>query len=309
MRAIIRESWPFRGGIGAASHLAGELFKREADIDILHVPYKGDGATFPDLLAGRVSMMLGTNRRRCHWRKVVRCAPSALTTKDRSALAPDIPTLAEIRGSMSAPGPACSPPHATADHRAPERRNAENCDRQSLHQSDRLGTDVASSTPEALGTSCAMMSRDGARSFTAPASPRSNESLSSEPRPGRNVQCSRQCRTLRSNFRPAGVTAYWRGNRQYRSDRAAAEQAGRGTAPRFSQFQVIFFRNQKISLTTRSVSATSARWPACRRRHHQQDHRIRWCATTTRPQTAYFRREFPQRSNPAAPSRLSAASL
>src|SRR5277367_1454088 len=47
-------------GVGTVSHLAGELFKREADIEILHVPYKGDGATFPDLLAGRVSMMLGT---------------------------------------------------------------------------------------------------------------------------------------------------------------------------------------------------------------------------------------------------------
>src|SRR6185437_14145900 len=35
-------------GVGTASHLAGELFKEQAKIDILHVPYKGDGATFPD---------------------------------------------------------------------------------------------------------------------------------------------------------------------------------------------------------------------------------------------------------------------
>ncbi len=47
-------------GIGTASHLAGELFKQQAQIDILHVPYKGGGSTFPDLLAGRVSMMLET---------------------------------------------------------------------------------------------------------------------------------------------------------------------------------------------------------------------------------------------------------
>ena len=46
-------------GVGTASHLAGELFKEQAKIDILHVPYKGDGATFPDLLAGRVSNIDG----------------------------------------------------------------------------------------------------------------------------------------------------------------------------------------------------------------------------------------------------------
>src|ERR1700731_540206 len=47
-------------GVGTVSHLAGELFKYEAKIDILHVPYRGGRATFPDLLAGRVSMMLET---------------------------------------------------------------------------------------------------------------------------------------------------------------------------------------------------------------------------------------------------------
>lgn len=41
------------GGTGTSLHLAGELFKRDAGIDLLHVPYKGTGALMPDLLAGR----------------------------------------------------------------------------------------------------------------------------------------------------------------------------------------------------------------------------------------------------------------
>jgi tripartite-type tricarboxylate transporter receptor subunit TctC len=47
-------------GVGSVSHLAGELFKQEAKVDILHVPYKGGGAAVSDLIAGRVSMMLET---------------------------------------------------------------------------------------------------------------------------------------------------------------------------------------------------------------------------------------------------------
>ena len=41
------------GGTGTSLHLSGELFKRDAGIDLLHVPYKGTGALMPDLLAGR----------------------------------------------------------------------------------------------------------------------------------------------------------------------------------------------------------------------------------------------------------------
>src|SRR5260370_37916577 len=47
-------------GVGSASHLAAELLKAAANIDILHVPYKGGGAALPDLLSGRVSMMSET---------------------------------------------------------------------------------------------------------------------------------------------------------------------------------------------------------------------------------------------------------
>jgi tripartite-type tricarboxylate transporter receptor subunit TctC len=44
-------------GIGAASHLSGELFKAKAGVDLMHVPYKGTGQALTDLLAGHIEMM------------------------------------------------------------------------------------------------------------------------------------------------------------------------------------------------------------------------------------------------------------
>ena len=46
-------------GVGGAGHLAGELFKQRAGIDMVHVPYKGGGPAMADLLGGRVDMYLG----------------------------------------------------------------------------------------------------------------------------------------------------------------------------------------------------------------------------------------------------------
>src|SRR5580700_5671157 len=45
-------------GAGTAVHLAEELFRQKAGVDIVHVPYRGTGATMPDLLTGRIAMMI-----------------------------------------------------------------------------------------------------------------------------------------------------------------------------------------------------------------------------------------------------------
>src|SRR5580700_8941674 len=82
-------------GVGTVSHLAGELFKEQAAIDILHVPYKGGGSTFLDLLAGRVSMMLETIPTALPPVRGGQMRAIGVTVKQRSAAAPDIPTLAE----------------------------------------------------------------------------------------------------------------------------------------------------------------------------------------------------------------------
>jgi tripartite-type tricarboxylate transporter receptor subunit TctC len=82
-------------GVGSVSHLAGELFREEAKINILHVPYKGGGAAVPDLISGRVSMMLETIPNALPLAKSGQMRAIGVTTKERSAAAPDIPTLAE----------------------------------------------------------------------------------------------------------------------------------------------------------------------------------------------------------------------
>jgi tripartite-type tricarboxylate transporter receptor subunit TctC len=82
-------------GVGSVSHLAGELFREEAKINILHVPYKGGGAAVPDLISGRVSMMLETIPNALPLARSGQMRAIGVTTKERSAAAPDIPTLAE----------------------------------------------------------------------------------------------------------------------------------------------------------------------------------------------------------------------
>jgi tripartite-type tricarboxylate transporter receptor subunit TctC len=82
-------------GVGSVSHLAGELFKEEAKIDILHVPYKGGGAAVTDLISGRVSMMLETIPNALPLARSGQMRAIAVTTRERSSSAPEIPTLAE----------------------------------------------------------------------------------------------------------------------------------------------------------------------------------------------------------------------
>ena len=143
-------------GVGTVSHLAGELFKREADIEILHVPYKGDGATFPDLLAGRVSMMLGTIPTALPLTQSGQMRAIGVTTEERSPLAPDIPTLAQS-GLPQFDVSAWTGLFAPAGTPQPiiERLNAETqriaADKAYVKVIESVATDVSSSTPEAFG--------------------------------------------------------------------------------------------------------------------------------------------------------------
>ena len=80
---------------GTAQHLAGELVKRMAGVDMLHVPYKGSGALLPDLLSGRVPMMFeNVAIMTPHIRKGSLKA-LAISSSKRSALLPGVPTVAE----------------------------------------------------------------------------------------------------------------------------------------------------------------------------------------------------------------------
>lgn len=83
------------GGVGTSNHLAGELFKSMAGIDIAHVPYKGNVTAQQDLMAGRVSVMfdfLSTTQQFVNSGKL---RLLATTGKTRSSFAPDVPSLEE----------------------------------------------------------------------------------------------------------------------------------------------------------------------------------------------------------------------
>jgi len=82
-------------GIGSTLHLASEFFKRSAGIDILHVPYKGSGPAVTDLLAGQVQMMFGPAVNTLPLAQAGKLKALAVTSAKRSALAPELPTVAE----------------------------------------------------------------------------------------------------------------------------------------------------------------------------------------------------------------------
>src|SRR5258705_5526697 len=83
-------------GHGAAAHLAGELFKAEAKVDIVHVPYKGGAPALQDVIAGHVHMMFATAASVVQHIRDGQVRPLAVTTLKRTAVMPDIPTVDEL---------------------------------------------------------------------------------------------------------------------------------------------------------------------------------------------------------------------
>jgi len=82
-------------GAGAAAHLAGELFKTMAGVDMVHVPYKGAQPALNDLLAGQVQVMFATSASVIPFVKASRLRALAVTTARRSPTVPELPTVAE----------------------------------------------------------------------------------------------------------------------------------------------------------------------------------------------------------------------
>ena len=82
-------------GVGSGLHLAGELFKQQADVDLLHVPYKGTGPALNDVLGGQVPLMFSNLPGVLAQIKAGKLVALGTTEASRNASAPDIPTLAE----------------------------------------------------------------------------------------------------------------------------------------------------------------------------------------------------------------------
>ena len=83
------------GSTGSAGHLAGELFKTRARVDMTHVPYKGAAPAVTDLLAGQVQLMFDNLASALPNIRAGRLRALAVTTKKRSAFVPELPTIAE----------------------------------------------------------------------------------------------------------------------------------------------------------------------------------------------------------------------
>jgi tripartite-type tricarboxylate transporter receptor subunit TctC len=82
-------------GIGSSPHLAGELFKSLAHVDITHVAYKGSAPALTDLLGGQIQMIFSTVPSAAAYVQSRQLRALAVTSAQRSAAYPDLPTVAE----------------------------------------------------------------------------------------------------------------------------------------------------------------------------------------------------------------------
>jgi tripartite-type tricarboxylate transporter receptor subunit TctC len=83
------------GGSGATGHLAMELLKSVTGTDIVHIPYKGTGPVMTDLIGGQIHMTIGSAAPTIPQVKAGKLRALAVTSKTRSSVLPDVPTVAE----------------------------------------------------------------------------------------------------------------------------------------------------------------------------------------------------------------------
>jgi len=82
-------------GIGTPPHLAGELFKTMAGVELVHVPYKGNGPAYTDLIGGHVSVMFPTIPTAIPHVRAGKLRALAVTTRNRTPIAPELPSISE----------------------------------------------------------------------------------------------------------------------------------------------------------------------------------------------------------------------
>jgi tripartite-type tricarboxylate transporter receptor subunit TctC len=83
-------------GIGTPGHVAGELFKMMAGVEMIHVPYRGGGAVLSDLLGGQVQVLFGTTSLTIEQIRAGKLRPLAVTSATRWEGLPDIPTVGDF---------------------------------------------------------------------------------------------------------------------------------------------------------------------------------------------------------------------
>ena len=83
------------GGSGTPAHLSGELFRHLAKVNIVHIPYKGTGLSLNELISGQIQLVFASMPVGLPHVKTGRLRALAVTSEKRSALAPELPTVAE----------------------------------------------------------------------------------------------------------------------------------------------------------------------------------------------------------------------
>ena len=84
------------GGKGIQSHISGELYKTAANVDIVHIPYKGTGVAVADLVAGQIHMVFSDMAPAVPFIKANKLRALAVTSPQRSTTLPDLPTMIEL---------------------------------------------------------------------------------------------------------------------------------------------------------------------------------------------------------------------
>src|SRR3954471_21688409 len=142
-------------GYGTSVHLSGELFRRMAGVDLQHVPYRGAGPAFNDLIPGRVDVMFNNIGAVMPFIQGGQLRALGVTSSKRAVALPDVPTIAEsgvpgfdVMGWYAFFAPARTPPEVIAKfHADTVAALADPVIRQRL---DQLGVGVVGSTPDGL---------------------------------------------------------------------------------------------------------------------------------------------------------------
>jgi tripartite-type tricarboxylate transporter receptor subunit TctC len=141
-------------GIGSSSHLAGEMLKHMAGVEILHVPFRGTGPATTELLSGNVQMAIDTLSVLLPHARSGALRALAVSTPRRSPLVPELPTIADtLPGFDAAPfnyiaAPAATPPAAIVRLNAAV--NAILAEPSFRRRMEELGEEPAGGTPEEL---------------------------------------------------------------------------------------------------------------------------------------------------------------
>jgi len=92
------------GGVGSPQHLAGELFKMMAGVNLVHVPYRGGAPAVSDLLGGQLHVIFDALPESIEYIRTGKLRTLAVTTATRSAVLPDVPTISEFVAGYEAAG-------------------------------------------------------------------------------------------------------------------------------------------------------------------------------------------------------------